>query len=123
MTRRALVTGAAGFIGSNLCKRLLGDGWAVTGVDDLSSGYLDLVQDLKGLRMVINDFASEYVLEEVEAGDFDVVFHVAAVPRVSYSVEYPADTTLNNVAKTVKLMEDSLSIIKLRSRIYSNKNC
>ena len=37
--------------------------------------------------------------------EFDVVFHVAAVPRVSYSVENPADTTLNNVAKTVKLME------------------
>ena len=90
MTRRALVTGAAGFIGSNLCRKLLDEGWQVTGVDDLSSGHLDLISNLKGLRMVINDFASDYILDEVKKGDFDIVFHVAAVPRVSYSVENPA---------------------------------
>jgi len=105
MTRHALVTGAAGFIGSNLCRKLLQEGWKVTGVDDLSSGHLELVQGLKGLTLVVNDFASKPIVESVESGDFDVVFHVAAVPRVSYSVENPSDTTLNNVAKTVKLME------------------
>ena len=105
MTRHALVTGAAGFIGSNLCRKLLEEGWAVTGVDDLSSGHLDLVSNLKGLKMVLNDFTSDYILEEVEKGSFDVVFHVAAVPRVSYSVENPSATTFNNVGKTVKLME------------------
>ena len=52
MTRHALVTGAAGFIGSNLCRKLLEEGWTVTGVDDLSSGHLDLVSNLKGLKMV-----------------------------------------------------------------------
>jgi UDP-N-acetylglucosamine 4-epimerase len=105
MTRHALVTGAAGFIGSNLSRRLLAEGWKVTGVDDLSSGHLELVQGLKGLKLVINDFASEPIVQAINEGDFDVVFHVAAVPRVSYSVENPSDTTLNNVAKTVKLME------------------
>ncbi len=105
MSKHALVTGAAGFIGSNLCRKLLEEGWKVTGVDDLSSGHLELVKELKGLRMVLNDFASDYILEEVEKGDFDVVFHLAAIPRVSYSVENPAETTLNNVAKTAKLME------------------
>jgi len=105
MTRHALVTGAAGFIGSNLCRKLLEEGWTVTGVDDLSSGHLDLVSNLKGLKMVLNDFTSDYILEEVEKGIFDVIFHVAAVPRVSYSVENPSVTTINNVAKTVKLME------------------
>ena len=105
MSRHALVTGAAGFIGSNLCRNLLSEGWKVTGVDDLSSGHLELVNGLKGLKMVLNDFASEFILDAVMNNDFDVVFHVAAVPRVSYSVENPADTTLNNVAKTVKLME------------------
>jgi len=105
MSRHALVTGAAGFIGSNLSRKLLEEGWQVTGVDDLSSGHLELVQGLKGLTLVVNDFASEPIVEAVESGDFDVVFHVAAVPRVSYSVENPSDTTLNNVAKTVKLME------------------
>ena len=105
MSKHALVTGAAGFIGSNLSRRLLAEGWKVTGVDDLSSGHLELVQGLKGLKLVINDFASEPIVQAINEGEFDVVFHVAAVPRVSYSVENPADTTLNNVAKTVKLME------------------
>ena len=105
MSKRALVTGAAGFIGSNLCRKLLEEGWKVTGVDDLSSGHLELVQDLQDLTLVVNDFASEPIIESVMSGDFDTVFHVAAVPRVSYSVENPADTTLNNVAKTVMLME------------------
>ncbi len=105
MTRHALVTGAAGFIGSNLCRKLLEEGWKVTGVDDLSSGHLELVSSLKGLTMVLNDFASDFILDAVSKKEFDIVFHVAAVPRVSYSVENPADTTLNNVGKTVKLME------------------
>ena len=55
--RRALVTGAAGFIGSNLVKRLLAEGWDVVGVDDLSSGHLELLDGVRGLRLVINDFA------------------------------------------------------------------
>ena len=105
MMRRALVTGAAGFIGSNLCRSLVENGWDVTGVDDLSGGRLELVEGIKGLRMILNDLASEFVLDEVKAGNFDVVFHLAAIPRVSYSVENPAETTINNVGKTVKLME------------------
>ena len=36
MTRRALVTGSAGFIGYHLCRRLLADGWAVTGLDAMT---------------------------------------------------------------------------------------
>ena len=105
MSKRALVTGAAGFIGSNLCRTLVENGWNVTGVDDLSGGHLELVEEIKGLRMVLNDFASDFILDEVKEGNFDVVFHLAAIPRVSYSVENPAETTLNNVAKTTKLME------------------
>jgi len=105
MIRRALVTGAAGFIGSNLVRRLLSEGWDVTGVDDLSSGSLDLIESCKGLRLVINDFASEGILTEIQNKEFDVVFHLAAIPRVSYSVEHPAKTTLVNVAGTCALME------------------
>jgi nucleoside-diphosphate-sugar epimerase len=103
--RRALVTGAAGFIGSNLVSRLLCEGWDVTGVDDLSSGSLDLLEGCKGLRLVVNDFACDAILEEIKNKEFDVVFHLAAIPRVSYSVEHPAKTTQTNVAGTSALME------------------
>jgi len=105
MSRNALVTGAAGFIGSNLVRKLLEEGWKVTGVDDLSSGHLELVEGCKGLRLIVDDFAGPQVVAELERGDYDVVFHFAAIPRVSYSVEHPSETTLTNISKTVKLME------------------
>ena len=105
MKRRALVTGAAGFIGSNLCRKLLDEGWEVTGVDDLSNGHVEFVQGLKDFSLIVNDFAADPVLDDVRSKKFDVVFHLAAVPRVSYSVEHPFETTDTNVSKTVKLME------------------
>ena len=43
---RALVTGAAGFIGSHLCRRLVADGHEVLGLDDLSEGTLDNLADV-----------------------------------------------------------------------------
>ena len=105
MKRRALVTGAAGFIGSNLCRKLLDEGWEVTGVDDLSNGHVEFVQGLKDFSLIVNDFAADPVLDDIRSKKFDVVFHLAAVPRVSYSVEHPFETTDTNVSKTVKLME------------------
>ena len=45
---RALVTGAAGFIGSHLCRRLVADGHEVVGLDDLSEGTLDNLADVAG---------------------------------------------------------------------------
>ena len=110
--KRALVTGAAGFIGSNLVRRLLDEDWDVTGVDDLSSGNLDLIEGCKGLRLVVNDFACEAIVDAINRKEFDVVFHLAAIPRVSYSVEQPAETTLTNVAGTCALMEACRGNIK-----------
>ena len=103
--KRALVTGAAGFIGSNLVKRLLAEDWDVVGVDDLSSGNLKLLEGVSGLRLVINDFASKAIIDAIQAQEFDIVFHLAAIPRVSFSVENPALTTDVNVGRTVCLME------------------
>ena len=104
MERRALVTGGAGFIGSNLVSRLVDDGWDVTSVDDLSNGHKDFIEkyDIKKLWVC---FASERVLSLVRQKKFDVIFHHAANPRVAYSVENPAKTTNDNVMKTVKLLE------------------
>ena len=110
--KRALVTGAAGFIGSNLVRRLLDEDWDVTGVDDLSSGNLDLIEGCKGLRLVVNDFACEAIVDAINRKEFDVVFHLAAIPRVSYSVEQTAETTLTNVAGTCALMEACRGNIK-----------
>jgi len=128
--KKALVTGGCGFIGSNLTKELVKQGWQVDVVDDMSNGHLELLEDLN-IRMIMNgsfytaymmqnverkqdevliiqdDFADDNVLSGVYQGVYDVIFHQAAVPRVSYSVEQPWHTTDVNISKTVKLFEAS----------------
>ncbi len=118
MSRRCLVTGGAGFIGSNLVKRLVAEGWDVDVVDDLSSGRLDLLSGVTVADGFINgagedadvlflqvDFTNQHVLNRVRASRYDVIFHQAAVPRVSYSVEEPIETMETNLLGTVKLFK------------------
>lgn len=105
-----LVTGGAGFIGSNLAKRCLDEGWTVEVVDDLSNGHAVFVP--KGAKFVRNDFSAPMVLGWVRAKRYDYVFHLAAVPRVSYSVEHPVETNDTNVSKSLKLIEACKGNIK-----------
>ena len=128
--KKALVTGGCGFIGSNLTKKLVKLGWQVDIIDDMSNGHLELLEDLN-TRVLMNgsfytaykmqdmerpqdevlviqdDFADENVLSGIYQGVYDVIFHQAAVPRVSYSVEEPWHTTDVNISKTVRLFESA----------------
>lgn len=102
--KRALVTGGMGFIGSHLVKRLVDAGWQVTVVDSLIGGYY-ADRAGPGCHYMFTDFSNPAVLSAIEHGAFDVVFHMAAIPRVSYSVEHPLETHENNVTKTLQLMQ------------------
>ena len=133
--RKALVTGGCGFIGSNPTRELVKQGWQVDVVDDMSNGHLHLLEDLKitnllngtfftaynaqspprdldQILVIQEDFANDHVLAAVYRGDYDVVFHQAAVPRVSYSVEEPFHSTDVNVSKTVRLFEAARGKVK-----------
>ena len=100
---KVLITGAAGFIGSNLAIKCLSLGWQVHCVDDLSNGHLEfLPRSFDDLSC--DDFASDDSLRAITKNQYDVVFHLAAVPRVSYSVEHPVESNDANVTKTLKLM-------------------
>jgi len=99
---RVLVTGAAGFIGSNTVRRCLDAGWDVTGVDDLSNGRIEFLH--KGASFFPVDFTHDAIVTRVQKGAFDAIIHLAAVPRVSYSVEHPIETNDVNVTKTLKLL-------------------
>ncbi len=101
---KAIVTGSNGFIGYNLCLALESQNWQVLGLDDLSNG----------LRTnVVDTFQYEWAkVEDREntrklLGEFqpDVVFHLAALPRVAYSVENPYSTAEANVMGTISLLE------------------
>lgn len=144
---RALVTGGAGFIGSNLVHELVRQGWAVDVVDDMSNGHLEFLQGLKvrnvlgaalpiweersesidtresDLVLVIHScFSSDQVLDRVRRGIYDTVFHLAANPRVSYTVEYPAETTEVNVNMTMKLVM-AVSKSPNKPRIVFSSTC
>ena len=105
---RVLVTGCAGFIGSNLVARCFSEGWDVVGIDDMSNGHEEFVPEgirNDSARFLKCDFAAPQVLDQIKNKKFDVVIHLAAVPRVSYSVEHPVETHETNVNKTLALME------------------
>jgi UDP-glucose 4-epimerase len=105
MSRSALVTGGAGFIGSHLVDRLLADGWRVRVLDDFSSGREANVAHLNGKAEVLRGDLRDRALLAKALGGVEVVFHQAAVPSVPRSVEEPERTNDVNVTGTLGLLE------------------
>jgi len=104
---KALVTGGAGFIGSHLCRRLLGDGHTVTVIDDLSTGTLDNIAgclEKDGFEFVEGDACSRVVMEDIVAA-CDVVFHLAAAVGVQLIVDQPVHTIETNIHATEIVLE------------------
>jgi nucleoside-diphosphate-sugar epimerase len=102
----ALVTGAAGFIGSHLARDLLEDGYDVRGFDNLSTGDRSRVTPLEDhdrFDFVEGDLREEAAVEAVVEG-VDEVYHQAAVPSVPRSVENPKLTTTANCVGTTNLL-------------------
>ena len=101
---RALVTGAAGFIGSRLCRRLVLDGHDVVGLDDLSDGKLgNLSELLDSMRLVEGDLRNDVVVGDAARG-VDVVLHQGAMRSVPRSIAEPAKTTDVNVRGTLNVL-------------------
>jgi UDP-glucose 4-epimerase len=99
----ALVTGAAGFIGSHLVDRLITDGFKVIGVDDLSSGKLSNIPPKFDLRNLdIRDPKVRDVVVELRP---DLVFHLAAQISVSISARKPQLDADVNVGGALNLLE------------------
>ncbi|HEV3008993.1 MAG TPA: SDR family oxidoreductase [Burkholderiales bacterium] len=92
--RTWLVTGAAGFIGSNLAEELLRLGQNVVGLDNFSTGKRENVQD--GMRLIEGDIRSLETCREACRG-VDVVLHQAALGSVPRSIDKPLATHDNNV--------------------------
>jgi len=109
---RVLVTGGAGFVGTNLIKRLLKDGHEVVSVDNYSAGDKKNHQD--GCLYHDYDLSSQHTLgiyvdhgtypswREVE---YDVIFHMAALARIQPSIKNPYKTLFNNFVSTLNILE------------------
>jgi UDP-glucose 4-epimerase len=109
---KALVTGGAGFIGTNLIKRLLKDGHEVVSVDNYSTGKKENHQE--GCQYHDFDLSSSHTLGiYVDHGsypswrddEYDVIFHLAALPRIQPSFEDPIKTFNSNVVSTLHILE------------------
>jgi len=111
---RALVTGGAGFIGSNLVERLLADGHDVDVVDDLSSGSLGNLSEARAQRnnrMTFQrlDVRSAAVTELIAHRKPEVVFHLAAQASVTVSVAKPTFDAEVNILGSLNVIEGALS--------------
>ena len=95
---QAVVTGGAGFIGSNLVDALVARGDEVVAIDDLSSGKRDFVN-------AAASFLEADIREGIDATGADVVFHLAAQADVQTSVRRPDHDAAVNVVGTVRVLE------------------
>ena len=96
---RALVTGGAGFIGTNLIKRLLNDGHRVDSYDNYSTGFKENEQI--GCQYYTMDIREPFTTSQ----KFDVIFHMAALPRIKPSLLNPKDVINVNVIGTTNILE------------------
>ena len=103
MTRRVLVTGGAGFIGSHVVERFAADGATVHILDNLVSGKRENVPAAATLHQL--DVASPDAAKLVREGGFDVVVHLAAQMDVRKSVADPVYDATVNVLGTVNMLE------------------
>src|ERR1700750_1798518 len=105
---RALVTGGAGFIGSNLVDALLDRGDEVTVVDNLVTGRLENLGGARrrGIAFHETDITDGERLRKVFGGSRpDIVFHLAAQIDVRKSIEDPAWDASVNVGGTINVLE------------------
>ena len=109
-----LVTGAAGFIGSHVCMRLLERGDAVTGIDNLNDYYdvslkharLDMLNPHQNFCFVKGDIADRMGMEELFAnGKFDRVVNLAAQAGVRYSLINPHSYIDSNIVGFMNILE------------------
>ncbi|AMU54198.1 UDP-glucose 4-epimerase [Mycobacteroides abscessus] len=105
---RAMVTGAAGFIGSTLVDRLLADGHEVTGLDNLATGKvanLEAAEANAKFAFVKDDIVEADLDAVVAEYSPEVIFHLAAQIDVRHSVADPQFDSSVNVVGTVRLAE------------------
>ena len=103
---KALVTGGAGFIGSNLVELLRNEGHDVVVLDDLSSGYAENLRD--DTEFIQGDVSAPGIAEAAAAG-CGVIFHLAASVGNTRSIDNPVRDSEINVIGTLRVLEAARS--------------
>ena len=97
---KILVTGGAGFIGTNLIERLVKEGHEVVSIDNYDSGVAE--NHIDNVKYINADIET---IEYIKGDDFDLCFHLAALSRIQPSFENPTDTFRVNVRGTEAVCE------------------
>lgn len=113
--RKALITGAAGFIGSHLCERLLAEGWTVVGVDNFDAFYdpqikrrnIAACSKNERFRLIEADVRDRAAMDKLVGEGADVIVHLAAKAGVRPSIAEPLEYADVNVNGTVVLLESA----------------
>ena len=112
--KNILITGAAGFIGFHLAKRLLENGANITGIDNLNDYYevdlkqarLSQLQKYNNFLFVKSGIENREIVEHVfKAGKFDIVVNLAAQPGVRYSLKNPYSYIDSNIVGFTNILE------------------
>ena len=132
---KALVTGAAGFIGSHLSERLTSQGWDVVGLDNFDPFYSEAVKrgNIAGLvssgkfELIEGDIRdAECVGDILSAGDIDIIVHLAARAGVRPSIEDPLGYQDVNINGTMVMLESAVKngikkfVFASSSSVYGN---
>jgi UDP-glucose 4-epimerase len=121
-----LITGGCGFIGSHLVDSYCRDGHTVIILDNLSSGrqenisrwiHSDIYQ--KRLFLYIKDISQHTVCALIESHRIDIIHHVAARPRVGYSIDHPLESNDENITNTVRVLDAARMMGRVKRVIYS----
>ena len=106
---KILVTGAAGFIGSNLCESLVEKKHQVFGIDNFITGRIENLSNIinsKNFKFIEGDITDFSTCLEI-TNDINVVIHQAALGSVPRSIKTPLDTNQNNVNGFLNMIESS----------------
>lgn len=111
LSKKALVTGGAGFLGSHLCRRLLADGYEVTALDNLFTGTKANIYDLLGqakFSFVLHDVTQPFW------GQFDEIYNLACPASPIHYQKNPVETTKSSVLGMMNVLDLAL---KTKARV------
>ena len=127
-SKRILVTGGAGFVGSNLCERLLREGHRVVCLDNLYTGSLDNIEDFKdnmNFEYRQMDILDKNALEDLKSQKIDEIYHFACPASPIHYQKDAVYTTRVSVEGTLNMLElarhfDSPILFSSTSEVYGD---